>query len=479
MPESAHKILIVDDEDFQRQHLEAVVERIGQPAVSASSGKEALETLKKEGKSIALMLLDLSMPDMDGIDTLKELRKKHPELPVVVLTAHTSLKNVVEAMRAGATDFISKPASIERIRTAISTSAGKHMLAGEAGAVNRKMGSRSAFSGLVGQSGKLKKAKAYAQKAAHSSVPVLLEGESGVGKELFARSIVTASERHDRPFVTVNCGAIPENLVESILFGHEKGAFTGADKRHEGKFVEASGGTLFLDEIGELPPEAQVKLLRALETGEIDPVGSKKHVKVDIRLISATNRDLREEVQAGRFREDLFYRLNVFPIRIPPLRERPEDIPYLAKYFLTRICMAEGLARKMLSNAALSMLMTYDWPGNVRQLQNTITRAAILSEGEILQPDDFPQLSQTSASGGESARPPEEQQRAGAIPFLDSKGEARKLAEVERDVIERTLHRYEGHMSRVARRLGIGRSTLYRKIDEYGLKPEKGHKKAS
>jgi DNA-binding NtrC family response regulator len=333
---------------------------------------------------------------------------------------------------------------------------------------------------------------------------VLIEGRSGVGKELIARAIHGSSDRKSKPFVAVNCGAIPENLVESILFGHEKGAFTGATERHTGKFAEAHGGTLFLDEIGELPLAAQVKLLRAIQEGEVEPVGGRKPIKVDVRLISATNRDLIADVKDGRFREDLFYRLHVFPISVPPLAERPEDIPELANHFLTRFAAEEGKRIRRLDGEALTLLASYRWPGNVRQLENAMFRAVVLAEGEELRAADFPQIAAlTQRPGGASSEPgcvpspatvpaataepiaplplpmpyasnlasiaPQHPETANALALLDAHGEVRPLEELEAEVIRFAVAHYRSQMSEVARRLQIGRSTLYRKLDALGL----------
>jgi len=315
---------------------------------------------------------------------------------------------------------------------------------------------------------------------------VLIEGESGVGKELIARAIQGGSDRKGKPFVTVNCGALPANLVESILFGHEKGAFTGATEKHNGKFLEANGGTLFLDEIGELPLDIQVKLLRALQEGEIDPIGAKRPVRVDIRLISATNQNLIELVKKGLFREDLFYRLNVFPISIPPLRSRREDIADLARRFAARFAAEEGRNIRGLTAEALSMLTSYHWPGNVRQLENTVFRAVVLSEGDELTVAEFPQIA-AHVAGFDVRVPPVpalspaadlprdreivrvEIRDPNVLPLLGPGGDMRKLDEVEKETIRFALVHYRGQMSEIARRLGIGRSTLYRKMKEYGL----------
>ena len=326
-----------------------------------------------------------------------------------------------------------------------------------------------------------------AERAAKSNIPVLIEGESGVGKELMARAIQGGSERRGKPFVTVNCGALPETLVESILFGHEKGSFTGAVDRHVGKFAEANGGTLFLDEIGELPPEAQVKVLRALQEGEIDPVGARRPVKVDFRLVSATNKNLIELVKAGRFREDLFYRLNVFPISIPPLRARLCDVQDLAMRFLARFCVEEGKRIRGLANDALAMLTAYDWPGNVRQLENAMFRAVVLADGDELTTAEFPQIA-AQVEGYDVRIPPAPTPIAAdpavsvgfrpvahdprdphSLRLINDSGDVRMLEEIETEVIRFALSHYRGQMSQMARKLGIGRSTLYRKMKDIGI----------
>jgi DNA-binding NtrC family response regulator len=322
-------------------------------------------------------------------------------------------------------------------------------------------------------------------RAAQSDIPILIEGQSGAGKELIARAIQGTSARAGKPFVTVNCGAIPENLIESILFGHEKGSFTGASDKHLGKFQEADGGTLFLDEIGELRLDMQVKLLRALQEGEVDPVGSKRPVKVDVRIISATNRDLAVMARDGNFREDLFYRLNVFPILVPSLRNRPTDIAPLARHFIARFAAEENKPVSALTREADHLLARFSWPGNVRQLENTIFRAVVLCDGTTLDVCDFPQIA--AAMGVEpvvrqtvavAPAVPGAPPAAGNSPFAlsatDAGGHMRKFDDLEAEIIRMAIARYDGHMSEVARRLGIGRSTLYRKLKEFGLEPAGG-----
>lgn len=477
-------VLIVDDEATQLRLIGTVTEREGYHTRYADSGQEAIEILSpKDASNVDLVILDLSMPRVSGLDVLKKIKPLHPALPIIVLTAHSSISNVVDSMRAGATDFIVKPASAERIRTAIKNALDTQDLTGELRPLTEKIGAELDFSELVGKSETMAEAVAIAKKAAGSNIPVLIEGESGVGKELFAKAIQSASGRSHKPFVTVNCGAIPANLVESLLFGHEKGSFTGASERHVGKFVEANQGTIFLDEIGELPFESQVKLLRVLQEGEVEPVGSRTTVKVDVRLISATNRDLAKQVERGEFREDLYYRLNVFPLHIPPLRDRRSDIPALVMHFINHIATTESIPVKTVDAAAMELLQSYDWPGNVRQLQNAIFRAVVLSDHDTLSITDFPQVQMQIGghvfsggvddqfwSGGAAGATQRGRQKA--LSVYDVNGHIRPLAAIEADTIRFALERYKGRMTEVARRLGIGRSTLYRKVAELGLDEE-------
>jgi DNA-binding NtrC family response regulator len=482
----AQTILIVDDDPVQRRLLEAAITRSGMSAVTAPGGGPALDLVRgPRGEQIALMLLDLLMPDMDGLEVLAKLRASHPDLPVIVLTAKGGIDSAVEAMRAGANDFLVKPASPERIAVSIRNQLKIGALSGEVTRLKKKTDNRLSFEDLVAKSGAMRQVFRLGERAAQSNIPILIEGESGVGKELIARAIQGSSDRAGRPFVTVNCGAIPENLIESILFGHEKGSFTGATDKHLGKFQEADGGTLFLDEIGELRIDMQVKLLRALQEGEVDPVGSKRPVKVDVRIMSATNRDLAELTRDGQFREDLYYRLNVFPIMIPPLRGRHEDIPALARHFIERFAAEEHKAVAGLTPEAADLLEKFEWPGNVRQLENTIFRAVVLCDGTLLDVCDFPQI---AAAMGVEARArrvfaevpvaapaaarhavPQQHTSPYALTAVDVAGHMRKLEELESEMIRLAISRYDGHMSEVARRLGIGRSTLYRKLKELGL----------
>jgi DNA-binding NtrC family response regulator len=481
MTSATKTVLIVDDEATQRRLIENMVQREGYETLVADSGEAAIEMVVGGAtKRIDAIILDLAMPKLNGIDVIKRIRPVRPDLPIIVLTAYSSISNSVESMRAGANDFLLKPASADRIRQALANALGREKAEGELRPLTEKLGKQLTFDQLVGSATGFQAALDVARKAAASNAPVLIEGESGVGKELIAQSIASASKRAGKPFIVVNCGALPANLVESILFGHEKGAFTGAVDKHVGKFQEASGGTIFLDEIGELPLEAQVKLLRVLQEQEVEPVGGRKPEKVDVRVISATNRDLVEEVGESRFREDLFYRLNVVTIHIPPLRERREDIAALAKHFLERFASTESVLARRFAQDAIDTLTAFTWPGNVRQLQN-----AILCDSETLTSFDFPQLASQRSMGLSSpgiVRSAEngrghadgwangsQRQDEGLLRVLDETGHLRPMLDIEAELIRLALARYRGRMTEIARRLGIGRSTLYRKIAELGL----------
>ncbi len=472
-------VLIVDDDPTQRRLLQAVVEKSGFSTLQADNGDTALEmALGADSQKINVMLLDLVMPGRDGMEVLTELASKRPDLPVIVLTGKGSIEAVVSAMKTGARDFVVKPASPERIIVSIRNALEMKTLVKEVSRLKKTNEGSLQFTDLIGNAGSMRTVVAMGERGAKANIPILITGESGVGKEVIARAIQGVSERAGQPFITVNCGAIPENLVESILFGHEKGSFTGANSKHLGKFQEAHTGTLFLDEIGELPLEMQVKLLRVLQEGEVDPIGAKRPTPVDVRIISATNRDLNECVAEGTFREDLFYRLNVFPIAVPPLRERREDIPALTDHFIKRFNAQERMAVSGASRATIDLLQNYEWKGNVRQLENTIFRAMILSDGKVLQPHDFPQISgmapsfdtdsKTSLDGFITPTEVNTGKESG-VSVIDREGHLRTLEDIERDLIQFAIDNYSGHMSEVARRLGIGRSTLYRKVREHEL----------
>jgi DNA-binding NtrC family response regulator len=504
----AGRILIVDDDPIQRRLLEEAVRRFGYEALTADGGEAGIAMLAASGADIDLVILDLVMPDLDGMGVLERLGRLGLDRPVIVQTSRGGIDTVVGAMRAGAFDFIVKPVSHERLQVSIQNALKVTALEGEIRKAPRGQPGALTFRDIVTKSSEMARVIRLGERAAASNIPILIEGESGVGKELVARAIQGTSDRRTKPFVTVNCGAIPENLVQSTLFGHEKGAFTGAVDKHVGKFQEAHTGTLFLDEVGELPLDTQVQLLRAIQEGEIDPVGGRRPVKVDFRLVSATNRRLMEMVKEGRFREDLYYRLNVFPIFVPPLRDRREDIPALVEHFVAKFAAEEGKRRVTgIRPDALAMLQAYAWPGNIRQLENAVFRAVVLCDGSQLTVDEFPQIAaqigHVSAvrrvEDGDHAAPRAEPQPAAAAPapaetpaesligiavpqptrsdpapfgFLRSladDGHIRTLTEIEEEMIRLAIDHYNGRMAEVARRLGIGRSTLYRKLKEYGL----------
>jgi DNA-binding NtrC family response regulator len=481
-------VLVVDDDPVQRRLLDAMLKRSGYEVAIAESGDEAMRRLSQTDLPAPdAIVLDLVMPGLDGMGVLAALRESGIETPVIVQTANGSIETVVTAMRAGAVDFVVKPVGAERLQVSLKNALKLGALEHEIRHIKRRAAGQLGFRDLATKSPDMARVVRLAERAVKSNIPILVEGESGVGKEVLARAIQGSSDRRGKPFVTVNCGAIPHNLVESILFGHEKGAFTGATERHVGKFVEAHGGTLFLDEVGELPLDAQVKLLRAIQEGEVDPVGAKKSVRVDIRLISATNKSLLEQVKRGEFREDLYYRLNVFPITLPPLRQRREDIADLARGFLARFAAEEGKRLRGIAAEALALLSGYDWPGNVRQLENAMFRAVVLADGDELTIAEFPQIA-AQMDGFDVRIPPapaspirseghdEAPPRIIQMPVKDPNAleliagsDMRTLDELEREIIVFALAHYRGHMSEISRKLGIGRSTLYRKLKDYGL----------
>lgn len=474
----AQSILIVEDDPAQLRYIDTVVRSLGYATSAVADGETAVDRLLADDDAdFDLVLLDLVLPGIDGVEVLEKVRPARPQLPVIMLTMQGGVGTVVKAMRAGASDFMIKPVSRERLQVSIENALKLQTLSGELSRISRRLTGELGFTDLIYKSSQMAGVIDLARRAAGSNIPILIEGESGVGKEMVARSIQGTGDRAGKSFVTVNCGALPENLVESILFGHEKGSFTGALEKHIGRFQEATGGTLFLDEVGELTPDIQVKLLRALQQGEIDPVGSNHPITVDVRLISATNRDLAALVEQGNFREDLYYRLNVFPVHIPPLRDRTGDIEPLVDYFVSRASIDEGKTIRGVTPEAMELLNNFTWPGNVRQLENAIFRAIVLCDEDLLGVGDFPQIAQrlgvqipepqVSLTPGVAASPGE------AIRALDPSGAVRPLKVVEEELIRLAIDHNAGHMSKVAKQLGIGRSTLYRKIRDLGLDVER------
>src|SRR5437868_5746232 len=403
----AASILIADDDAVQRRLVDNILQKCGYETIVVDSGDAAVAALMTaDAPPIDAVILDLVMPGLDGMGVLIKIREAGLNIPVIVQTAHGGIDNVVSAMRAGAQDFVVKPAGIERLQVSLRNALNASALKGELQRIRHSREGRLTFADIITRSENMTGVLHIAQKAAASTIAVLIEGESGVGKELFARAIHGSSERKSKPFVAVNCGAIPDDLVGSSLFGHEKGAFTGATDRHTGKFVEASGGTLFLDEISELPLAAQVKLLRALQEGAVEAVGGRKPVKVDVRIISATNRKLLDRVKGGHFREDLFYRLHVLPVAIPPLRGRREDIPHLLRHFLARFGAEENRAITGITGEAMAHLSQLDWPGNIRQLENAVYRAVVMSDVDQLGLADFPLVQTHAASTADTHSEP-------------------------------------------------------------------------
>ncbi|MCK1367442.1 sigma-54 dependent transcriptional regulator [Bradyrhizobium sp. 62] len=484
----AASILIADDDAVARRLVENMVQKCGYETIVVDSGDAAIAALTAPDAAIDGVILDLVMPGLDGMGVLAKIREAGLSIPVIVQTAHGGIDNVISAMRAGAADFVVKPVGLERLQVSLRNALNSSALKGELQRIRHSREGRLTFSDIITRAEAMASVMRAAQKATNSSIPVLIEGESGVGKEMFARAIHGSGERKAKPFVAVNCGAIPDNLVESILFGHEKGAFTGATERHTGKFVEAHGGTLFLDEVSELPLSAQVKLLRALQEGAVEAVGGRRPVKVDVRIISATNRRLLERVKQGHFREDLFYRLHVLPLTIPSLRARREDIPHLLRHFLARFAAEENRPITGISGEAVAHLAQLDWPGNIRQLENAVYRAVVMSDGDQLGLDDFPLIASQPHPGTDIPTAPLMLEpiaapsvvsgndipiaplpQAGALSMLTATGDVRPLEDIENEIIRFAISHYRGQMSEVARRLKIGRSTLYRKLEEAGV----------
>jgi len=447
------KILVVDDEESHRVMLKAVLGAEGYRVAEASDGTEALAAVDKE--AFDLILMDIRMTNMDGIEALTEIRKISPQVPVLIMTAYASVKTAVEALQAGAFDYLTKPLDTEELKILIEKALDHYHLRAENISLKERLGDRFDFSRIIGRSRKMRALLETLAMVAPSDATVLLLGESGTGKEVVANAIHHNSSRAGQPFIKVSCAALPEALLESELFGHEKGAFTGATARREGRFQLAHQGTIFLDEVGEMSLPVQTKLLRVLQEKEFEPLGGIRTVKVDVRLITATNRDLEQEVKAGRFREDLYYRLNVVPVMLPPLRERKEDIPPLADHFLAIYRDKNRKSVKGISGKALDMLVRYDWPGNIRELENCIERAVIMAREEWIVPADFPPPLRVLSAGGER----EEMDIPSGIT----------LDEMERALIVKTLAQAGGNRTKTAEILGINRRTLQNKLKIYGI----------
>ncbi|XHA16374.1 sigma-54-dependent response regulator transcription factor ZraR [Citrobacter farmeri] len=432
-------ILVVDDDVSHCTILQALLRGWGYDVALAYSGRAALERVRDH--VFDLVLCDVRMAEMDGIETLKEIKALNPAIPVLIMTAFSSVETAVEALKTGALDYLIKPLDFDHLQTTLENAlAYTREPASELPSV-----SASQF-GMVGKSPAMQQLLSEIAMVAPSDATVLIHGDSGTGKELVARALHASSARSDKPLVTLNCAALNESLLESELFGHEKGAFTGADKRREGRFVEANGGTLFLDEIGDISPMMQVRLLRAIQEREVQRVGSNQTLSVDVRLIAATHRCLEEEVQAGRFRQDLYYRLNVVTIETPALRQRQEDIPLLADHFLQRFAKRNRKVVKGFTPRAMDLLIHYDWPGNIRELENAIERSVVLLTGEYISERELP-LSIASQP----------------LPFVADRA-IQPLVEVEKEVILAALEKTGGNKTEAARQLGITRKTLLAKL---------------
>ncbi len=468
-------ILIADSDPVQCRLLEAMLRRFGYRSEAVDTGAAALARLSAAGEEpVSLLIFDVVLPDMDGMSLLARMREAGVRTPTIIQMQPQSVSLVTTAMRAGAGDFVVKPVGGERLQVSIKNVLRFGALQDEVRRATRPESGAIGFRHIFTRSEDKTRAIRLGERAARAHLPVLIEGESGVGKHLFARAIQGASDRRGKAFLSINCAALPEGEADALLFGLDGG----------GKFVEAHGGTLFLDEVGRLPLELQARLLRVIQDGEIESAPGRRPQKVDVRLISATSQNLIEQVKAGLFREDLYYRLNVFPVTIPPLRARPSDIGELAQRFAQRFAAEEGKAVRGISAEAMRLLDTYDWPGNVRQLENTIFRAIVLSEAEELGVAEFPQIA-ARVSGYDVRVPPVPAMAPPLrVPFsearfdvrdphslrlLDDAGHARRLDEMEAEMIRFALNHYRGQRSEMARRLGIGRSTLYRKLKDLGL----------
>ncbi len=449
------RILVIDDEDSMCNFMKIMLSKEGFEVDSASSGMEGISFLKQ--KDYDLVIADLNMPGMTGIEVLKEVKSFKTDQELIVMTAYASVETAIEAMKHGARDYITKPFKLDELKIVIDKSLSRKNLEQENSNLRKQLKKDNSFDKFIGVSEQVIKLKSYVKQVALADSTVLIRGESGTGKDLVAKAIHHHSPRSEGPLITINCGALPENLLESELFGHVKGSFTGAIKDKDGLFTVADGGSLFLDEIGNISIGMQVKLLRVLEDKLITPVGDTKPIKVDVRLIAATNADLEEDVKTGKFREDLFYRLNVIPINIPSLRERKEDIGLLVEHFIQLHCQKNNNQKKIISETALKLLSNYHWPGNVRELENTIERAVLLSRYDILKPEDFPEkiINPIPANIIDESTP--------ETPTLES---------IEKAYIHFVMSQTEGKKNKAAKILGIDASTLYRKIERYKLKDD-------
>ncbi|PLY06127.1 MAG: Fis family transcriptional regulator [Desulfuromonas sp.] len=452
-------ILIVDDEKSICQSLEGILSDEGFNTAFAESGERCLEIINEEDPD--LILLDIWMPGIDGLETLKQIKNLRSHQLVIMMSGHGTIETAVKATRLGAFDFIEKPLSLEKVLLSIQNALRVDQLVAENTALKEKIGREYQ---MIGESPVINKLKEQIKLAAPSSGWALITGENGTGKELVARAIHQQSTRAGKPFIEVNCAAIPEELIESELFGHEKGAFTGATAARKGKFDLANGGSLFLDEIGDMSLKTQAKILRILQEHKFERVGGNKTIEVDVRVIAATNKDLKEEIKVGNFREDLFFRLNVLPFSVPPLRQRKEDIPRLCEHFLQYFCSKESREIKSISDQARDALLAYNWPGNVRELKNLIERLVIMTPGNVIERSDLPHEIHTTSGMGLK----ETSKIVSDLP--DSYREAKEV--FERQFLIEKLKKNNWNVSRTAEEIGLERSNLHRKIKAYEIEPE-------
>ena len=443
-------LLIVDDERAVREAAREAALVLGYRAAASDSAEQALRLL--ESQSIDVVLLDLKLPGVGGLDILRQIKSRRPDIEVIVITGHGTVESAVQAMKAGAYDFMTKPFSLEELKLLLERVASHLKLKTENRILREKIKSKQGFGSIIGRAPEMDKLYRIIAKAAHSAHPVLILGESGTGKEMVARAIHYSGPYRDKPFIPVDCGSLVPTLIESELFGYVKGAFTGAMQSKAGLLAIAEGGTVFLDEVGELPVDLQAKMLRALQEKEIRPVGSTKTAPINIRILAATNRDLEHAVANGAFRRDLYFRLNVLSLRIPPLRERRQDIPLLAGHILERLSQNSGRAHEV-SDDAMRALLAYDWPGNVRELENCLERCCAITSGSVIHVMDLP-----SSITGAPARLVSEAPESRIIPLVD----------LEKQAILAAIAQLNNDKLMAARMLGIGKTTLYRKLKEYG-----------
>ncbi|MEJ8800711.1 sigma-54-dependent transcriptional regulator [Pontibacter sp. H249] len=444
-------LLLIDDENNLRQVLARVLELEGYQVLQAKNAREGFELLENHAEEVEVVLSDVKLPDDHGLNILRKIKEKYPLPEVILMTAFGTIQDGVSAMKQGAFDYLTKGDSDEQLIVTVARAADKARLRKRVAELEKQVEAKFTLDTIIGHTAALKQAKELTIRVAATDSTVLLEGETGVGKELFAQAIHSASPRRSKPFVAVNCSAFPKDLLESEIFGYKKGAFTGAMADKKGLFEEANGGTIFLDEIGEMPPELQAKFLRVLETQTFTKLGDTKPIKVNVRIVAATNRDLQAEAEADHFRPDLYYRLSVFKIRVPTLRERQEDIPLLAQHFLQQYNAKMNRRLQGMSEEFIQKLKSYPWKGNIRELKNVMERAVILADTDTLTPEHLPSEFWSAA------------------PSLEAAESDTALSTVERGHILKVLEQSGGNKTEAARRLHIGLTTLYRKLQEYGL----------